>query len=88
MTTTRTLMLAGLAALSLGMGTAMAQTVQDQNALTWTNHDLLGAPSPAAAATTTQPQAGSSDVDGTQSNEQHFPAWVGYGQLAGAAGGG
>jgi hypothetical protein len=89
MKTTRTLMLAGMTALSLGMGTAMAQSVQDQNALTWTNRGLLGASSPAAAAAaaTSQPQAGSSDVDGTQTSSQHFPAWVGYGQVAGAAAG-
>ena len=60
---TKTLMLAALTALSVGVGTAMAQEsaggadVNSQPAFGWS------APVRHAAPVTAQPQAGSSDVD-------------------------
>lgn len=87
MKTTKALMLASFIAISLGAGSAMAQT-NDPNALTWTNRDLLGGPGTNPALSGTTPQAGSSDVDQTQRNEQHFPAWVGYDMMVGGVAGG
>jgi hypothetical protein len=76
MTTTKTLMLAGLTALSLGMGTAMAQ----EGGSTYPAAPDYWAPSSIAArqaqaAGAGQVQSGSSDVTPTHSGAWQIPTW-------------
>ena len=82
MTTLKTLMLAGFAAASLGIGTAMAQeggpSMTGPNDY-WTLHERAIYAHQAQAASSGQVQAGSSDTDATRSGA--LPAYD-YGTLA------
>jgi hypothetical protein len=63
MTNTKTLMLAAAAALSLGVGTAMAQDGPDSSFPLEQQHQLTTPAGQQAVPMSSQPQAGSSDVE-------------------------